>query len=111
MTIRHQQTDVHESITKQDRNNINDPHIFFSIYFLLFLKKENKFFFFFFFLFFFFGGGGGGGGGSLCYKIVYALYSRINIFEIRSFILLSLNPIQTLLCIHCAVGVVFHFII
>ena len=22
---RHQQTDVHESITKQDRNNINDP--------------------------------------------------------------------------------------
>ena len=25
MTTRHQQTDVHESITKQDRNNINDP--------------------------------------------------------------------------------------
>ena len=25
MTNRHQQTDVHESITKQDRNNINDP--------------------------------------------------------------------------------------
>ena len=25
-TTRHQQTDVHESITKQDRNNINDPH-------------------------------------------------------------------------------------
>ena len=24
-TTRHQQTDVHESITKQDRNNINDP--------------------------------------------------------------------------------------
>ena len=23
--IRHQQTDLHESITKQDRNNINDP--------------------------------------------------------------------------------------
>ena len=22
---RHQQTDVHESITKQDRNNLNDP--------------------------------------------------------------------------------------
>ena len=26
VTTRHQQTDVHESITKQDRNNINDPH-------------------------------------------------------------------------------------
>ena len=25
VTTRHQQTDVHESITKQDRNNINDP--------------------------------------------------------------------------------------
>ena len=25
VTSRHQQTDVHESITKQDRNNINDP--------------------------------------------------------------------------------------
>ena len=25
MTKRHQQTDVYESITKQDRNNINDP--------------------------------------------------------------------------------------
>ena len=25
LTTRHQQTDVHESITKQDRNNINDP--------------------------------------------------------------------------------------
>ena len=25
MTTRHQQTDVHESITKQDKNNINDP--------------------------------------------------------------------------------------
>ena len=25
MTTRHQQTDVHESITKQDRNNMNDP--------------------------------------------------------------------------------------
>ena len=25
MTTRHQQTDVHESLTKQDRNNINDP--------------------------------------------------------------------------------------
>ena len=25
MTKEHQQTDVHESITKQDRNNINDP--------------------------------------------------------------------------------------
>ena len=25
MTTRHQQTDAHESITKQDRNNINDP--------------------------------------------------------------------------------------
>ena len=25
MTTRYQQTDVHESITKQDRNNINDP--------------------------------------------------------------------------------------
>ena len=25
VTKRHQQTDVHESITKQDRNNINDP--------------------------------------------------------------------------------------
>ena len=25
MTTSHQQTDVHESITKQDRNNINDP--------------------------------------------------------------------------------------
>ena len=25
MNIRHQQTDVHKSITKQDRNNINDP--------------------------------------------------------------------------------------
>ena len=25
VTIRHQQTDVHERITKQDRNNINDP--------------------------------------------------------------------------------------
>ena len=25
MTTRHQQTDVHESITKQDRNSINDP--------------------------------------------------------------------------------------
>ena len=25
VTARHQQTDVHESITKQDRNNINDP--------------------------------------------------------------------------------------
>ena len=25
VTIRHQQKDVHESITKQDRNNINDP--------------------------------------------------------------------------------------
>ena len=23
----HQQTDVHESITKQDRNNINDPQV------------------------------------------------------------------------------------
>ena len=26
MTTRHQQTDAHESITKQDKNNINDPH-------------------------------------------------------------------------------------
>ena len=25
VTTKHQQTDVHESITKQDRNNINDP--------------------------------------------------------------------------------------
>ena len=25
VTTRHQQTDLHESITKQDRNNINDP--------------------------------------------------------------------------------------
>ena len=25
MTTRHQQTDMHEIITKQDRNNINDP--------------------------------------------------------------------------------------
>ena len=25
VTSRHQQTDVHESITKQDRNNIKDP--------------------------------------------------------------------------------------
>ena len=25
VTTRHQQTDVYESITKQDRNNINDP--------------------------------------------------------------------------------------
>ena len=25
MTTTHQQTDVHESITKHDRNNINDP--------------------------------------------------------------------------------------
>ena len=25
VTTRHVQTDVHESITKQDRNNINDP--------------------------------------------------------------------------------------
>ena len=25
VTSMHQQTDVHESITKQDRNNINDP--------------------------------------------------------------------------------------
>ena len=25
VTRRHQQTDMHESITKQDRNNINDP--------------------------------------------------------------------------------------
>ena len=25
VTTRHQQTDVHESITKQDRNNKNDP--------------------------------------------------------------------------------------
>ena len=25
VTTRHQQTDMHESITKQDRNNINDP--------------------------------------------------------------------------------------
>ena len=25
MTTGHQQTDMHESITKQDRNNINDP--------------------------------------------------------------------------------------
>ena len=25
LTSRHQQTDVHESITKQERNNINDP--------------------------------------------------------------------------------------
>ena len=25
VTTRHQQTDVHEIITKQDRNNINDP--------------------------------------------------------------------------------------
>ena len=25
VTTRHQQTDVHESIAKQDRNNINDP--------------------------------------------------------------------------------------
>ena len=25
VNTRHQQTDVHESITKQDRNNINDP--------------------------------------------------------------------------------------
>ena len=25
VTKRHQQTDVHENITKQDRNNINDP--------------------------------------------------------------------------------------
>ena len=26
LTTMHQQTDVHESITKQDRNNINNPH-------------------------------------------------------------------------------------
>ena len=25
MTTRHQQTDVHKSITKQDKNNMNDP--------------------------------------------------------------------------------------
>ena len=27
MTPRHQQTDVHESLTKQDRININDPQV------------------------------------------------------------------------------------
>ena len=30
MTTRHQQTDVHESITKQDRNNINDPQMIYN---------------------------------------------------------------------------------
>ena len=46
VTTRHQQTDVHESITKQDRNNINDPqkkHSFGTVSKNILLEGLNRF--------------------------------------------------------------------